>query len=109
MTMTKSVNWKQNLQYINFKYYEAGFDYDVDSSNHQTVYFNIIIIIQLQKGIGVYNGASALSSHTISGHTFIYLYHRVKAYHSVNSLGLQVIHFKLFYYFITTLLQGKLL
>ena len=30
-----------------------------------------IIIIQLLKGIGVYNGASALSSHTIPGHTFI--------------------------------------
>ena len=74
--------------------------------NHQTVYFNIMII-QLPKGVGVYDGASALSAHTIPGHTFIY--HRVKAYHSVNSLGLQVIHFKLFYYSITTLLQGKLL
>ena len=68
----------------------------------------LILLSNYNKGVGVYDRASALSSHTIPGHTFIY--HRVKAYHSVNSLGLQVIQSKLFYYFTSTiLLQGKLL
>ena len=61
----------------------------------------LILLFNYQKGVGVYNRVVALSSHT-------FIYHRVKAYHSMNSLGLQVIHLKLFYYFITTLLQGNL-
>ena len=93
MTMTKSINQKWNLQYIKFTRLDL-----ITMWIHLIIKQSILILLSnYHKGVGVYDGAGALSSHTIPGHTFIC--HRVKAYHSVNSLGLQVIHFKLFYYY----------